>query len=76
MAIETSVYAVSNEPIKGVYGFDSEGVLNAVVGEDGVTAITPYLENGQTAGVPWVCVWKGDKLSMRYNCAFLSDIHY
>lgn len=48
----------------------------AAVGYKGVTAIKPYLENGQMAGVPWLEVWKGDFLYCRLNAAHLLEIEY
>lgn len=45
------------------------------VGEDGVTKIEAYNENGERAPVPWVAVYKGDEIVVRSHAAKWT-IHY
>ena len=37
------------------------------VGLNGVTSIIPYNENGQMAAVPWIAVYKGEKIVARFD---------
>ena len=50
--------------------------LEIHVGEDDVTRIDCYEENGQSAPVAWFAVWEGDRLAYRINAAFISEVVY
>ncbi len=53
-----------------------DDLVGARVGYRGVTWIEPYREDGQMAGVPWLRVWKDEKLVARLNCAHMAQIRY
>lgn len=49
---------------------------NVYLGQEGVTKIEPYYENGQMAPVVWFCVWEKDKVSFNVNSAFVTAVFY
>jgi hypothetical protein len=46
------------------------------VGENGVTEIKGYPENGEMAPVAWFEIWKGDIVSSRINGKYVQEITY
>lgn len=46
------------------------------VGENGITKIIPYLENGEMARITYFEIWKGESLSSRINGKYVREIHY
>lgn len=46
------------------------------VGGNGVTAIEPYDEVGQSAYVPWFNVWRGQTLWLKVNAAHVRTVEY
>jgi hypothetical protein len=53
-----------------------DGYASWDVGKLGVTHITPYMENGQEAGVPWLAIYEGDWLVHRVNAAAIESVWY
>lgn len=53
-----------------------EQIEGYVVGHNGVTRISVYMELGQMAMVPWFNVWSGDEVICRVNAAFVSTVEY
>ncbi len=46
------------------------------VGENGVTRISVFDENGEMAHVPWFEVWKGNALYARVNAKYVCEVRY
>jgi len=65
-------FKLGDNNIKAIY-FDEETIR---VGECNVTEISVVMENGQMDGVPWLAVFKGKKISSKYNAAFVLGVEY
>lgn len=61
-------------PIEAIY-WPGEGAGGHKVGELGITNIIAYDENGDMAYVPWLAVFRNDKLIMRCPAKQVS-VHY
>lgn len=63
-----------DHPIIAAYWLE-EGPVGYRVGQNGVTKIEAYDENGDMAPTPWLAIFKGEKIVMRIAAANMS-IHY
>ena len=62
-----------NKPIDSVCYPDDSAIT---VGILGVTAIEPYYENGEMAGVVWFNIWKGEFLWQKINSKHVAVVAY
>lgn len=62
-----------DERVQAIY-FPNDEVIR--VGEVRVTKIKVVMENGQMAGVPWLAVYEGEKVTAKYNAALLEGVGY
>jgi hypothetical protein len=61
-----------DENITGIYLSGNETI--SVGGK--VTKIVVVMEYGQMAGVPWLAVFEGDKMSAKYNASMIEGVLY
>lgn len=59
------------QAVQGITHPDGSEIHVGCVGVDKITVVSEY---GQMAGVPWFAVWKGDKITDKYNGAHLARV--
>lgn len=62
-------------PIKSVY-WASESDLRHAVGDRGCTRIEAYDESGHMARVPWIAVFRGDEIAVRFPADQITVYYY
>jgi hypothetical protein len=65
---------VDPRPIEALWAVGGDVVGR--VGNQGLTHITPYEENGQMAPVLWFELYAGDRCSARVNAKYVAIVEY
>ncbi len=60
--------------IEGLYASNGDSI--AQVGRDGVTKIECYGEGGMHCDIPWMRVFRGERISKRVSAHSVAEVYY